>query len=72
MNKGAGNGKQIRAYRDEITILKFVKDYQQNVIAELECLSNINLAKKLLPKFLADEIKKKKILLRKTIKNNLL
>jgi len=63
MNSNANNIKQIMAYRDSLTILEFVKEYQQDVIAELEYITGIDLAKKMLPKTLADEIYKKKVLL---------
>jgi len=63
MNSNANNIKQIMAYRDSITILEFVKEYQQDVIAELEYITGIDLAKKMLPKTLADEIYNKKVLL---------
>ncbi len=65
MSTNLSKKRQIMEYKDSITILQFVKEYQQDVIAELEFITGLNIAKKLLPKSLADEIYKKKVLLKK-------
>jgi len=64
LNKKGGKKRQIMNYRDNITILEFVKEYQQDVIAELEYLTGLNISQKTLPKYLVDEIYKKKIILK--------
>jgi len=46
--------------RERIEELEFVKDFQQEVIAEMEYISGVNMSKKLLPKSLSKEIAKKK------------
>jgi hypothetical protein len=40
--------------------LEFVKDFQQDIITNMELITGIDLSKKSLPKTLADEIQKKK------------
>ena len=46
--------------RERVEELEFVKDFQQEVIAEMEHISGVNMSKKLLPKSLSKEIAKKK------------
>ena len=46
--------------RERVEELEFVKDFQQEVIAEMEYISGVNMSKKLLPKSLSKEIAKKK------------
>jgi len=65
-----GKKRQIMYYKDNITILEFIKEFQQDIIAELEYLSGIDLARKSLPKELVDEINKKKAFLRKNSLEN--
>ncbi len=52
---------KIRKLEEKIEELEFVKDFQQDIIADLEIITGVNLAKKHLPKTLAKEITKKKI-----------
>ena len=51
---------EIRKLKERIEELEFVKDFQQEVIAEMEYISGVNMSKKLLPKSLSKEIAKKK------------
>jgi len=52
---------EIKKLKEKIEELEFVKDFQQDIIADLEIITGANLAKKCLPKTLAKEITKKKI-----------
>ena len=52
---------EIKKLKEKIEELEFVKDFQQDIIADLEIITGVNLAKKCLPKTLAKEITKKKI-----------
>jgi len=51
---------EIRKLRERIEELEFVKDFQQDVIADFEAITGEELAKKYLPKTLAKEIERKK------------
>ncbi|WP_201288808.1 hypothetical protein [Polaribacter septentrionalilitoris] len=55
---------QIIRLREKIEELEFQKDFQQDIIADMEIITGVDLAKKSLPKTLAKEIalKKKNIL----------
>ena len=52
---------KIKKLEEKIEELEFVKNFQQDIIADLENITGANLAKKYLPKTLAKEITKKKI-----------
>jgi transposase-like protein len=52
---------EIKKLKEKIEELEFIKDFQQDIIADLEIITGANLAKKYLPKTLAKEITKKKI-----------
>jgi len=56
---------KIKKLEERIEELEFVKDFQQDIIADLEIITGANLAKKCLPKTLAKEITRKKISLLK-------
>ena len=51
---------QIRKLKERIEELEFVKDFQQDVIADFEHLTGEHLSKKYLPEALAKEIEKKR------------
>jgi transposase-like protein len=52
--------KENRKLRDRIEELEFVKDFQQDLIAEFELVTGEELSKKYLPEQLANEIQRKK------------
>jgi len=52
---------EIKKLKEKIEELEFIKDFQQDIIADLEIITGSNLAKKCLPKTLAKEITRKKI-----------
>ena len=52
--------QQIKKLKEKIEELEFVKDFQQDVIADMELITGVDMAKKSLPKTLANEIEKKK------------
>ena len=64
MEKDTSPEKEIKKLKERIEELEFIKDYQQDIIAEFEKTTGKELAKKLLPKHLSDEIEKKKRKLR--------
>jgi len=51
----------IKKLKEKIEELEFVKDFQQDIIADIEVITGANLSKKYLPKTLAKEIAKKKV-----------
>ena len=51
----------IKKLKERIDELEFIKDFQQDVIADMEIITGTDLSKKFLPKTLAKEITKKKI-----------
>ena len=51
---------EIKKLKDRIEELELIKDFQQEIIAEVELESGIDIAKKSLPGLLAQEIEKKK------------
>jgi transposase-like protein len=51
---------QIKKLEERIQELEFVKDFQQNVIADFENVTGEHLSKKYLPEALAKEIEKKR------------
>lgn len=57
---GMSKQDEIKKLKERIEELEFVKDFQQDIIADMELITGVNLAKKSLPKTLADEIQKKK------------
>jgi transposase-like protein len=60
-NKGMNKDKEIKKLKEKIEELEFVKDFQQDIIADMELITGVNLSKKCLPKTLAKEIEKKKV-----------
>ena len=51
---------EIKKLKEKIEELEFIKDFQQDIIADLENITGLDLAKKSLPETLAKEIEKKK------------
>ncbi len=66
-NTGMSKQDEIKKLKERIEELEFVKDFQQDVIADMELITGVDLSKKLLPKSLAKEIEQKK---RKISKEN--
>jgi uncharacterized coiled-coil protein SlyX len=51
---------EIKKLKERIEELEFVKDFQQDIIADMEIITGVDLSKKSLPKTLAKEIALKK------------
>lgn len=51
---------EIKRLKEKIEELEFVKDFQQDIIADMELITGVDMSKKSLPKTLAKEIEKKK------------
>ena len=60
-NKTMSKNEQIKKLKERVEELEFVKDFQQDIIADMELITGVNLSKKSLPKTLAKEIEKKKV-----------
>ena len=63
-NIGISKLAEIKKLKERIEELAFVKDFQQDIITDMEIIAGVDLSKKSLPKIVADEIalKKKNIL----------
>ena len=59
-NTGMGKNDEIKKLRERIEELEFVKDFQQDIIADMELITGVDMSKKSLPKTLAKEIELKK------------
>jgi transposase-like protein len=59
-NKAMSKDDEIRKLRERIEELEFVKEFQQDMIADFENITGVNLSKKFLPESLVKEIEKKK------------
>ena len=59
-NTGMSKNDQIKKLRERIDELEFVKDFQQDIIADMELITGVDMSKKSLPKSLAKEIERKK------------
>jgi transposase-like protein len=59
-SRGMSKDQELKKLREENEMLKFVKDFQQDMIAEFEKLTGQELSKKYLPEHLANEIQRKK------------
>ncbi len=57
---GMSKKDEIKKLKEKIEELEFVKDFQQDIIADMELITGVDMSKKSLPKTLADEIQKKK------------
>lgn len=51
---------EIKKLKERIEALEFIKDFQQDIIADMEIITGVDLSKKSLPKTLAKEIELKK------------
>ena len=58
--KSMSKNDEIKKLKEKIEELTFVKEFQQEIIAEMELETGLNYAKKSLPETLAKEIEKKK------------
>ena len=52
--------EEIKRLKEKIEELEFQKDFQQDIIADMELITGVDLSKKSLPKTLAKEIERKK------------
>lgn len=52
--------EEIKELKEKIAELEFVKEFQQDIIADMELITGVDLSKKSLPKTLAKEIELKK------------
>ena len=59
-NTGMSKNDEIKKLKERIEELEFQKDFQQDIIADMELITGVDLSKKSLPKTLAKEIEKKK------------
>ncbi|MCG8806473.1 helix-turn-helix domain-containing protein [Tenacibaculum finnmarkense] len=57
---GMSKQDEIKKLKEKIEELEFVKDFQQDIIADMEIITGVDMSKKSLPKTLAEEIQKKK------------
>ena len=57
---GMSKKNEIKKLKEKIAELEFIKEFQQDVIADMELITGVDMAKKSLPKTLAKEIEKKK------------
>ena len=51
---------EIKKLKEKIEELEFVKDFQQDIIADMELITGVDMSKKSLPETLAKEIERKK------------
>jgi transposase len=59
-NNGMSKLDEIKKLKERIEELEFVKDFQQDIIADMELITGVNMSKKSLPKIVAKEIALKK------------
>ena len=59
-NTGMSKLDEIKKLKERIEELEFVKDFQQDIIADMELITGVDMLKKSLPKTLAKEIALKK------------
>jgi transposase-like protein len=59
-NMGMSKNEEIKRLKEKIEELEFQKDFQQDIIADIELITGVDLSKKSLPKTLAKEIERKK------------
>jgi transposase len=59
-NTGMSKNDEIKKLKEKIEELEFVKDFQQDIIADMELITGVDMSKKSLPKSLAKEIELKK------------
>ena len=59
-NMGMSKNDEIKKLKEKIEELQFQKDFQQDIIADMELITGVDMSKKSLPKTLAKEIERKK------------
>jgi transposase-like protein len=59
-NMGMSKNNEIKRLKEKIEELEFQKDFQQDIIADMELITGVDMSKKSLPKTLAKEIERKK------------
>ena len=59
-NTGMSKLDEIKKLKERIEELEFVKDFQQDIIADMEIITGVDMSKNSLPKSLAKEIELKK------------
>jgi transposase len=59
-NTGMSKLDEIKKRKERIEELEFVKDFQQDIIADMELITGVDISKKSLPKIVAKEIALKK------------
>ncbi len=59
-NTGMSKNDEIKRLKEKIEELEFQKDFQQDIIADMELITGVDMSKKSLPKTLAKEIEQKK------------
>lgn len=59
-NKAMSKDQEIKKLREKLEELEFIKDFQQDLIAEFEIVTGKELSKEFLPEHLANEIQRKK------------
>jgi len=59
-NYGMSKDKEIKKLKEKIEELEFQKDFQQDIIADMELITGVDMSKKSLPKTLVKEIELKK------------
>jgi len=59
-SNGMSKNNEIKKLKEKIEELEFQKDFQQDIIADMELITGVDMAKKSLPKTLAKEIALKK------------
>lgn len=59
-NTGMSKNDEIKRLKEKIEELEFQKDFQQDIIADMELITGVYMSKKSLPKTLAKEIALKK------------
>ncbi|SDY09399.1 helix-turn-helix, Psq domain, partial [Lutibacter oricola] len=59
-NTGMSKQDEIKKLKERIEELEFQKDFQQDIIADMELITGVDMSKKSLPKTLAKEIALKK------------
>jgi len=59
-NNGMSKDKEIIKLKEKIEELEFQKDFQQDIIADMELITGVDMSKKSLPKTLVKEIELKK------------
>jgi len=60
LNMGMSKNDEIKKLKEKIEELEFQKDFQQDIIADMELITGVDMSKKSLPKTLAKEIEQKK------------